>query len=211
MKESIVLIFFVFIVTNDVNGRFIHKNEDNNEIEDQIFCEASNVGLGEGIDSKWCNDNCKNGRHPACKSIGDEKQLCKCMIKDLAQGKEQCRKESQRMESTSTKCFVFDDTECVDKEFGFGLVAGETLSLNETSKYMNNVAALAVQVGCYLEFWMGRNFTGHEFILSNSAHRVANSILVEGELDTGLHVSFNEFLPLGKLKNKIQSFKCVCR
>ena len=48
---------------------------------DQIFCEASNVGLREGIDSKWCNDNCKNGRHPACKSIGDEKQLCICMNK----------------------------------------------------------------------------------------------------------------------------------
>ena len=50
---------------------------------------------------------------------------------------------------------MFDDTECVDKEFGFGLVGGETLSLNETSKYINNVAALAVQVGCYLEFWTG--------------------------------------------------------
>ena len=53
------------------------------------------------------------------------------------------------------KCFVFDDTDCVDEEFGFGLLAGETLSLNETSKYINNVAALAVQVGCYLEFWTG--------------------------------------------------------
>jgi len=211
MKEFIVLIFFVLIITNDVDGRFVNKNEDGNEIEDQIFCEASNVGRGKGIDSKWCDDNCKNGRHPACKSIGDEKQLCVCKNKDIALETKNCRQEFQRIEDTSIKCFVFDDTDCVDEEFGFGLVGGETLSLNETSKYINNVAAVAAKVGCYLEFWTGKNFTGHEFILSNRAPRVANSKLVEGELDTGIHVSFNEFLSLGKLKNKIQSFKCICR
>ena len=37
MKESIVLIFFVFIVTNDVNARFINENEDGNEIEGKIL------------------------------------------------------------------------------------------------------------------------------------------------------------------------------
>ena len=57
----------------------------------------------------------------------------------------------------------------------------------------------------------GEHYTGNEFILSNRAPRVANAILVDGKLDTGIHVSFNEFLPLGKLENKIQSFECVCR
>ena len=36
MKEFIVLISFVLIVTNDVNGRFVNKNEDGNEIEGKI-------------------------------------------------------------------------------------------------------------------------------------------------------------------------------
>ena len=58
---------------------------------------------------------------------------------------------------------------------------------------------------------LGQNFTGNEFILSNRAPKVANAILVEGELEPGTHVSFDDFLPLGKLKNQIRSFKCVCR
>ena len=33
MKEFIVLIFCVFIVTNDISCRFVNKNEDGNEIE----------------------------------------------------------------------------------------------------------------------------------------------------------------------------------
>ena len=75
-----------------------------------------------------------------------------------------------------------------------------------------NEEYVVISPSAFQQFWIpGKNFTGIEFILSNRAPRIANSVLVEGELDNGIHVSFDEYLSLGKLKNKIQSFKCVCR
>ena len=50
---------------------------------------------------------------------------------------------------------MFDEDDCINKDFGFGLTAGETKSMNKTSEYYNNVAAIGVQVGCYVEFWTG--------------------------------------------------------
>ena len=53
---------------------------------------------------------------------------------------------------------MFDEDDCINKDFGFGLTAGETKSMNKTSEYYNNVAAIGVQVGCYVEFWTGNIF-----------------------------------------------------
>ena len=73
------------------------------------------------------------------------------------------------MKNSTTRCYVFDDTDCANENFGFGLAAGDTFSLNKTSKYRNNVAGLAVQSGCYLMFW-----TGNEMYFFNHIRFVKN-------------------------------------
>ena len=76
--------------------------------------------------------------------------------------------------------------------------------------FVKKILFIENQLKC-LSWFSGQDFTGNEFILSNRAPKVANAILVEGELETGTHVSFDEFLSLGQLKNQIRSFQCVCR
>ena len=74
---------------------------------------------------------------------------------DVAKWKENCLRTIRDMKNLTTRCYVFDDSDCADENFGYGLAAGDAFSLNKTSKYHNNVAGLAVQTGCYLKFWTG--------------------------------------------------------
>ena len=74
---------------------------------------------------------------------------------DVAKWKENCLRTIRDMKNSTTRCYVFDVTDCAEENFGFGLAAGDAFSLNKTSKYSNNVAGLAVQTGCYLKYWTG--------------------------------------------------------
>ena len=58
------------------------------EVEDEIRseeiddknegCIPTDAGRLRGISSIWCNQNCANGRHPACKSSSGVHQFCEC-------------------------------------------------------------------------------------------------------------------------------------
>ena len=76
------------------------------------------------------------------------------------------------MKNSATRCYVFDDTDCADDNFGFGLAAGDAFSLNETSKYYYNVAGLAVQTGCYLKFWTGNEIYFLNYIVFVKKFRI---------------------------------------
>ena len=66
----------------DNNGGDILDLEDeiqSEEIDDDVDgCTPTDAGRLRGISPIWCNQNCANGRHPACKSSSGVHQFCEC-------------------------------------------------------------------------------------------------------------------------------------
>ena len=90
MQMSCNPTFFTFsIEPNDSNidegtiwktNTTTRDNNINNVVEG---CIPTNAGLGRGISSTWCNQNCDKGRHPACQSSSGVHQFCQCSTEGI--------------------------------------------------------------------------------------------------------------------------------
>ena len=78
--------------------------------------------------------------------------ICSLKIVDVAND---CRNKLS-VKYPNAKCIVYDDEDCNDDDFGFGLSAGEEKSLGSNSVYRNNIETVSVQAGCTLQIWTGK-------------------------------------------------------
>ena len=85
MKSKVITIRHIIYQTINTSSEYYFLTYYKFYFLDKVLCDATYAGRGKAIDSKWCQENCKHGRHPACNSIQEQEQLCICDTKGKIQ------------------------------------------------------------------------------------------------------------------------------